>query len=261
MRKQRVLWTIGMGFVFALIALSAGRPAAGLTQEAPADTAAPESTMVEDTRYAAYGFLFEQYSEHERFGGFTEHEIKALGVVIEAFAEHVGGAARLHTLVNGPVRVRRDLHEVVSYTQAGRIIGLGRGAFDLAVTTESNYYTWGAESGDELAQIVFGHEIGHRWLETLRRDSDTDWGVIYAQNVWRGERPSKKEVWDLSTASSVSPEEEAVTNLALAMLGKRRRWTFLHDAPAKDQRQVYIDGWVSDVMAAAAPEARFVPAH
>ena len=114
-------------------------------------------------------------------------------------------------------------------------------------------YTWGAESGDELAQIVFGHEIGHRRLETLRRDSDTDWGVIYAQNVWRGERFSKKDVWDLSTASSVSPEEEAVTNLALAMLGKHRRWTFLHDAPAKDQRQVYIDGWVSDVMATSEP--------
>jgi hypothetical protein len=73
MNKQRILWTIGMGCVFALIALSAGRPAAGLTQEAPADTAAPESTMIEDTRYAAYGFLFEQYSEHERLGDFTEH--------------------------------------------------------------------------------------------------------------------------------------------------------------------------------------------
>jgi len=216
-RKQRILWTIGMGCVFALIALAAGHPAAGLTQEATADTAAPESAIVEDTRYAAYGFLFEQYSEHERFGYFTEREIEALGVVIEAFAEQVGGAARLHTLVDGP------------------------------------YYTWGAESGDELAQIVFGHEIGHRWLETLRRDSGTDWGVRYAQNVWRGERPSQIDAWDLSTASSVSPEEEAVTNLALAVLGKRQRWTFLHDAPAKDQRQVYIDGWVSDVMAASEP--------
>jgi hypothetical protein len=51
--------------------------------------------------------------------------------------------------------------------------------------------------------------------------------VIYAQNVWRGERPSKKDVRDLSTASSVRPKEEAVTNLALSMLGQRRHWTFL----------------------------------
>jgi hypothetical protein len=59
--------------------------------------------------------------------------------------------------------------------------------------------------------------------------------------------------WDLSGSASVSPEEEAVTNLALAVLGKRYRWTFLHDAPSKERRHVWIDGWVSDLQAASEP--------
>jgi hypothetical protein len=135
---------------------------------------------------------------------------------------------------------------VVSYTQAGKVIGLGRGAFDLALTTESNFYTWGARGGDELAQIVFGHEIGHRWIEGLRRRDGRDWARVYGQNVWRGERPSARTSWDES-GDQADPEEEAVTNLALYVLGKETRWTFLHDAPATEGRQLRIDGWVYDV--------------
>jgi hypothetical protein len=253
MAKQAAVRVVWVGFLLALFALTAVHPATAEATNRPVESAVPASTMVEETRYAAYGFTFEQYQGHERYGSFAERELEVLGAVIVAFAELAGGPERLHALVDGPVRVRRDLLEVVSYTQAGRVIGLGRAAFDLALTVENNYYTWGAESGDELAQIVFGHEIGHRWIEALRRESDVDWGAKYAQNVWRGERPSRKETWDLSGATSVSPEEEAVTNLALAALGKRYRWTFLHDAPAKERRQVWVDGWVSDLQAASEP--------
>ena len=55
----------------------------------------------------------------------------------------------------------------------------------------------------------------------------------------------------MSGRASVSPEEEAVTNLALAALGKGYRWTFLHDAPSRERRQVRVDGWVSDLQAAS----------
>lgn len=205
-----------------------------------------------DERYKTYGFVFEQYEDHDRYGRFTDHEIDVLGSVIVAYADWVGGPEQLNALVNGLVRVRRDLHEVVSYTQAGKVIGLGRGAFDLALTTESNFYTWGASNGDELAQIVFGHEIGHRWINTLRRQHGVDWGDKYGQNVWRGERASSRETWSTAARSDgdqADPEEEAVTNLALFVLGRGYRWTFLHDAPAREQRQVWIDGWVYDLTA------------
>jgi hypothetical protein len=198
-------------------------------------------------QYEAYGFLFEQYDGQRAYGRFTEHEIEVLGRVIVAFADMAGGPGALSALVDGPVRVRRDLQSAASYTQAGRVIGLGRGAFDLAVTEESNFYAWGAGSGDELAQIVFGHEIGHRWIETLRRQGGIDWGVTYAQNVWRGERASTPETW--AAANAVSPEEEAVTNLALFALGRKYRWTFLHDAPAGEARRVWIDGSAHDLLA------------
>jgi hypothetical protein len=115
------------------------------------------------------------------------------------------------------------------------------------LTDAHNYYAWGAANGDELAQIVFGHEIGHRWIEGLRREQGVDWGQAYARNVRRGERFSRLETWE----TGVSPEEEAVTNLALHALGRRYRWTFLHDAPSSEQRQVWIDGWVHDLVAAS----------
>jgi hypothetical protein len=113
------------------------------------------------------------------------------------------------------------------------------------MTAAHNYYTWGAASGDELGQIVFGHEVGHRWIEGLRRENGADWGAVYGQNVPRGEGFSSHETWQ----GSVSPEEEAVTNLALYALGRGYRWTFLHDAPALDGRQVWVDGWVHDLVA------------
>ena len=58
--------------------------------------------------YKAYGFVFEQYEGHDRFGRFSDHELDVLGDVIEAYAGLVGGAEKLNALVNGPVRVRRD---------------------------------------------------------------------------------------------------------------------------------------------------------
>jgi hypothetical protein len=205
--------------------------------------------MQADERYAAYGFLFEQYEGQERFGSFTEHQIRVLGEVIEAYAELAGGPEALSELVSGPVRVRRDEVEVVSYTQAGQVIGLGRGAFDLALTETHNYYHWGAVSGDELAQIVFGHEIGHRWIDALRQRGGRDWGLAYGENVSRDERRSSRQVWPApDEAGGVSPEEEAVTNLALYVLDRGYRWTFLHDAPATEGRQLWIDGWVSDLV-------------
>jgi hypothetical protein len=154
-------------------------------------------------------------------------------------------------LVSGPVRVRRDLQEVLSYTQAGKVIGLGRGAFDLTLTEEANHYTWGASSGDELAQIVFGHEIGHRWVEALRRKDGVDWGDVYGRNVWRGERASLGTWAEAAEREDAQgdAEEEAVTNLALAALDREYRWTFLHDAPAGESRQLWIDGWVYDLAA------------
>ena len=215
----------------------------------PSEAAAPSASPRVKRAFEAYGFLFEQYVDHARYGRFTAHEIEVLGWVIVAYADQVGGPQRLYSLVDGPVRVRKDLNEVASYTQAGRVVGLGRGSFDLALTTERNYYTWGASTGDELAQIVFGHEIGHRWIQGVRRESGVDWGVKYGQNVWRGERSSSRDTWDVSAGAQVSPEEEAVTNLALYVLGKGYRWTFLHDAPASERRQVWVDGWVSDLVA------------
>jgi len=220
----------------APIAAAPAEPEGGVAPAGPAEV---------NRAYEAYGFLFEQYEDHAQYGGFTDFEIDVLGAVIVAFAGLAGGPERLNALVDGPVRVRRDLQTVVSYTQAGRVIGLGRGAFDLSVTTESNYYTWGATSGDELAQIVFGHEIGHRWIASLRADAGKDWGQVYGQNVWRGERPSPREQW----ASVADSEEEAVTNLALYVLGKGYRWTFLRDAAAAERRQVWIDGWMLDLVA------------
>ena len=92
---------------------------------------------------------------------------------------------------------------------------------------------------------MFGHEIGHRWVASLRADAGKDWGDIYGQNVWRGERPSSREQW----ASVAESEEEAVTNLALYALDKGYRWTFLRDAPATERRQVWIDGWMLDLVA------------
>jgi len=216
------------------------------------DAPAATTPIEVDGQYGAYGFLFEQHDAESGYGRFTAHEMAALGSAIVAFVDVVGGPGALSALVDGPVRVRQDLQSVVSYTQAGRVIGLGRGAFDLAVTEESNYYAWGAQSGDELAQIVFGHEVGHRWIEALRRQSGVDWGAAYGQNVWRGERASAPEKWPTAAGpggDGVSPEEEAVTNLALFVLGRRYRWTFLHDAPASEARQVWIDGWVYDLVA------------
>jgi len=200
-----------------------------------------------DGQYAAYGLLFENYDNHDRYGRFTAHEVDVLGQVIRAYATLVGSPQRLSTLVDGPVRVRKDEIEVVSYTQAGKVIGLGRAAFSLALTVEHNYYTWGATSGDQLAQIVFAHEIGHRWIETLRRSTGKDLADVYERNVWRGERISSRETW--ADANAGDCEEEAVTNLALYALGKRYRWTFLHDAPSGSFRQVQIDGWMSDLLA------------
>ena len=161
----------------------------------PEVVAAPAGPAEVNRTYEAYGFILEQYEGHEQYGRFTGHEVDVLGAVIVAFADLAGGPERLSALVDGPVRVRRDEQTVVSYTQAGRVIGLGRGAFDLALTAESNYYTWGATSGDELAQIVFGHEIGHRWIASLRADGGKDWGEVYGRNVWHGERPSSREGW------------------------------------------------------------------
>jgi hypothetical protein len=221
---------------------------AAAAQNAAVETPAPSIEL--DTTYEAYGFVFEQHDD-ERHGSFDERELAALGKVIEAYAEVVGGPEMLHMMVNGPVRVRRDLQAVVSYTQAGKVIGLGRGAFDLAVTTEANFYTWGAESGQELAQIVFGHEIAHRWVDALRQETGRDWGDAYGETIWRGERPSTG-TWAADADASgdgADAEEEAVTNLALHVLDKGYRWTFLHDAPSTENRQVWVDGWASDLIA------------
>jgi len=214
---------------------------------ATVQNAAPAGPVELDATYAAYGFLFEQYKGPE-YGSFSEHEIAVLGQVIEAYADLVGSPETLSGLVNGPVRVRRDLKRVVSYTQAGQVIGLGRGAFDLAVTAEANYYAWGAESGDELAQIVFGHEVAHRWIDTVRREAEMDWGDAYGETIWRGERPSTG-TWAANAEAGANAEEEAVTNLALYVLSKGYRWTFLRDAPATENRQVWIDGWALDLIA------------
>jgi len=241
MDRHVAIWTTILLLGLVPVARSAGGPVA-------AQPAAAEAVQ-RDRRYEAYGFVFESYEGHDCLGWFTEHEIEVLGAVIEAYADLAGGPDRLSALVDGPVSVRRDRHTVVSYTQAGRVIGLGRGAFDVAQTTESNFYTWGAESGDELAQIVFGHEVGHRWIEGLRRRDGIDWAERYGQNVWRGERVSSRDTW--ADADAVDCEEEAVTNLALFVLGKGYRWTFLRDAPASEQRQVRIDGWVYDLAAAS----------
>jgi len=255
MGQQLAAWTIVL-----LLSLVPGTIGGGEAQVgAPSPTAMEAASVLAATtpvevnrQYEAYGFLFEQHPGKEGYGRFTEHELAVLGSVIVAFADVVGGPGALSALVDGPICVRRDLQSVVSYTQAGRVIGLGRGAFDLAVTEESNYYAWGAASGDELAQIVFGHEIGHRWIEALRRQGGVDWGAAYGQNVWRGERVSAPEKWPAAAGSGgdgVSPEEEAVTNLALYALGLGYRWTFLHDAPASETRQVWVDGWVYDLVA------------
>ena len=181
-----------------LAAASLVPAAAPMVQAEPAVSRAPTAsepvTAVQvDSRYAAYGFVFEQYEGHDRFGRFTDHELAVLAEVIEAYADLVGGPANLSALVSGPVRVRRDEVEVVSYTQAGAVIGLGRGAFDLALTEAHNYYHWGAHTGDALAQIVFGHEIGHRWVDALRKSGGRDWGDGYGENVGRGERRSSRE--------------------------------------------------------------------
>lgn len=248
MGQQLTTWTIV--FLLSLVPNALGTdqaqmpagPAAVNMESVPA-VAAPVEV---NRQYEAYGFLFEQYDGGSPYGRFSAHEIEVLGQVIVAYAEVAGGPGTLSALVDGPVGVRRDLGSVVSYTQAGRVIGLGRGAFDLTVTEAHNYYAWGAASGDELAQIVFGHEIGHRWVEALRKRDGVDWGVTYARNVWRGERASAPETWE--AAEGVSPEEEAVTNLALFVLGRRYRWTFLHDAPASEARQVWVDGWVYDLV-------------
>lgn len=264
MEQQWMTRTIGLlSILTAVVSVSAcqveiqaaAQGAVPVAQEGvqPAVQVVPVTvTMVEvDRRYEAYGFVFEQYADHDTYSRFSAHELEVLGEVIVAYAELAGGAERLNLLVNGPVRVRRDLQAAVSYTQAGRVIGLGQGAFDLAVTTAANYYTWGANNGDELAQIVFGHEIAHRWVDALRKRDGVDWGVKYGQNVWRGERPSTRETWDTPTepgGDAPSPEEEAVTNMALFALGRGYRWTFLHDAPATARRQVMVDGWVYDVV-------------
>jgi hypothetical protein len=227
------------------LAWAGGGPAAAQPEAVVRGEALPVEPVNVDRRYEAYGFVFEDYEGHDGLGRFTEHQIQVLGVAIEAYAGLAGGPEQLNALVDGPVSVRRDLHGVVSYTQAGRVIGLGRGAFDLAETIENNYYAWGAESGDELAQIVFGHEVGHRWIEALRRRDGVDRAEAYRRTIWRGERLSSGAAW----ATLGDAEEEAVTNLALYALGKRYRWTFLHDAPATEARQVWIDGWVHDLVA------------
>ena len=250
MGQQLATWTIVL--LLSLVPGALGTDQAQMATPSPTavDVASVPGTTTPvevDRQYEAYGFLFEQYDSQSGYGRFTEHEIEVLGQVIVAFAEVAAGPGALSALVDGPVRVRRDLQSAVSYTQAGRVIGLGRGAFDLAITEEYNYYAWGAGSGNELAQIVFGHEIGHRWIEALRRQSGVDWGAAYGQHVWRGERASAPETW--ASADGASPEEEAVTNLALYALGRRYRWTFLHDAPASEARQVWIDGWVHDLVA------------
>lgn len=255
MGQRLATWAIV--FLLSLVPGVLGAGGAQVETPSPTDMDAAsvpaDATPVEVNRqYGAYGFLFEQYDAESGYGRFTAHEIAVLGSAIVAFADLAGGPAALSALVDGPVRVRRDLQSVVSYTQAGKVIGLGRGAFDLAATEESNFYSWGAASGDELAQIVLGHEIGHRWIEALRRQGGVDWGAAYGQNVWRGERASAPEKWPTAAGSGgdgVSPEEEAVTNLALFALGLGHRWTFLHDAPASEARQVWIDGWVHDLVA------------
>jgi len=251
MNTHLVTWAVVLLLAFVSVASVTGCTVEVQVQASgQRDTEAPADPVEADERYKAYGFVFEQYEGHDRFGRFSDHELDVLGDVIEAYADLVGGPEKLSALVSGPVRVRRDLHEIVSYTQAGRVIGLGRGAFDPALTIGSNFYTWGAGSGDELAQIVFGHEIGHRWIDSLRRQGGRDWGDVYGQNVWRGEKISTRETWaSAQSGGGVDPEEEAVTNLALFSLGRGYRWTFLHDAPATPRRQVWIDGWVSDLVA------------
>jgi hypothetical protein len=143
--------------------------------------------------------------------------VEVLGAVIVAYGDLVGGPERLSVLVSGPVCVRRDLHEVLSHTQAGKVIGLGCGAFDLALTQEANYYTWRATSGDELVQIVFGHEIGHRWIDALRGEDGGDWSDVYGRNIWRGERASLGTWAEAAEreGDQGDAEEEAVTNLAV----------------------------------------------
>jgi hypothetical protein len=257
MAKQISFQTLAL--LIAILVATSGpidaQPQAQLTADtasgdvkSASDDVKPASLVELDTTYEAYGFVFEQH-DGGAYGAFDAREIAALGQVIEAYAELAGGPETLYALVNGPVRVRRDLQTVVSYTQAGKVIGLGRGAFDLAATAEANYYDWGAESGSELAQIVFGHEIAHRWIDTLRQAGARDWGDAYGENVWRGERPSTG-TWAETPEAVGDAEEEAVTNLALYVLDKGYRWTFLHDAPATENRQVWIDGWASDLVAA-----------
>jgi hypothetical protein len=249
MGQQLTTWTFVLLLSLMPGTVSAGEGRVGTPSPASMQMASvpTDALPVEVNRqYEAYGFLFEQVDDASGYSRFTEHEIEVLGGVIVAFADLAGGPAALSALVDGPVHVRRDLQSPVSYTQAGRLIGLGRGAFNLEVTEENNYYAWGAQSGDELAQIVFGHEIGHRWIETLRREKGVDWGVKYGQNVWRGERASAPETW--AAAEGVSPEEEAVTNLALYALGRTYRWTFLNDAPSSEARRVWVDGWIQDLV-------------
>jgi len=240
MRNHRMLWVAVLAIVVSLIPLQAVE-----AQTDPTQHGLPGPLI--DGQYAAYGFLFESYDNHDRYGRFTAHEMAVLGQVIQAYAMLAGSPQRLSMLVDGPVSVRKDEIEVVSYTQAGKVIGLGRAAFSLTLTAEHNYYTWGATSGNELAQMVFGHEIGHRWIETLRRSTGKDLADVYERNVQRGERISSRETW--ADANAGDCEEEAVTNLALYALGQRYRWTFLHDAPSGSFRQVQVDGWVSDLIA------------
>ena len=252
MRRNLTVWTIATLLVLGLAVPSHAYEAAsqeGAAQavglEAPLDPAGVNS------RYEAYGFLFEQYDgTRGRYGRFSDREIDLLGRVIVAYADLVGGPQALKALVNGPVRVRRDLQAAVSYTQAGQVIGLGLGAFDLALTQESNFYTWGARSGERAGP----DRVRTRDRPPLDRRVAQQSGHGLGKGI-RAQRPARRARVRLRTSAaqagsdSVEPEEEAVTNLALFALGKGYRWTFLRDAPATASRQMSIDGWVYDVMA------------
>ena len=91
MKKYLLTWTIALLCILVSAALATARRVE-VQAEAPgqSDVETVAGPAEVNGQYQAYGFVFEQYDDHDQYGRFTDHELNVLGSVIVAYAEWVG---------------------------------------------------------------------------------------------------------------------------------------------------------------------------
>jgi hypothetical protein len=217
--------------VLAVILLAAAclgpiPPAAA--QAAAGQAAQPNGESV----FARYGFTA---------SGFTPAQAQLILDTLDAYAEALGGPEKLREII---VTYNHGKNRPIVYepgiTGANTDVQLSPTVFDMRKAAAQGFSMYAAQDEAAHARIVIGHEIAHLLLFAAWKQTGVDWAGRYRQQVRR--------YWK-AIPDARAPEEEAVTQLSLAVLEQGYAFSLKADRPETDPyRLAEIERWAADFL-------------